>query len=254
MRWPRPRISVRALMAGVLASAVLLGVVLVPARIQRAAVLALRRQGGFVFYDWEIAGLKAGGPLVPPADPFRLRALLGPDFFDTPDAAGFGVMPPDDRLMAEVMKLGRLRSFTLPLATPPVLSAAGMAEVVRLRHLDQLNVGPGGDARGVLPHLALLPELRTLSWRSTVMTDADLAAIGRLGRLQSLNIDGARLSEAGLMHLTGLQELESFIIEGPTPLVDWEARGRFLRAMPNLRFFSLDRRMILRKPFVHYGK
>ncbi|WP_435006063.1 hypothetical protein P12x_003734 [Tundrisphaera lichenicola] len=237
------RLSVRAMMALVLIVGGGLGWTMHRARLQREAVHAIMREHGYVRYNWE--GLNFLAKPTPPGDSLGIRWVLGPHYFDTPICVSLFQKAADDRMMAHIGRLRGLRVLSLSVEGPTPPSAEGMAEIRRLSHLEQFNVGKGGDAKGFLPHLGALSKLRSLGWYSSAATEADLGIIANLDRLSNLTIDGAALTEGGLMRLTELQALERLSIEGPTPGVDWEARGRFIKAMPNLREFMLDGRTII---------
>ena len=78
----RPSLSLRMLMAFVLAIGVGLGWVVHRARLQRQAVEAITKAGGRVFYDWQVPGDKLAPPNAASLWPKRLVDALGPDYFD----------------------------------------------------------------------------------------------------------------------------------------------------------------------------
>jgi hypothetical protein len=219
-----------------------LGWIVHRANVQREAVDALSRENAWFRYDWQ--GLDVETNVPPPRDLMGLRAVLGPHYFDT---AIMVVAPKDnldDRLMAQVGKLGHLKM--LSISTSAGLSPAGAAEIRKLKDLERFYVNRG-TPREFLPHLETMKWVRDFGWGSPDATEADMAAISRLSQLERLSIDGAPLTEAGLMHLTKLKNLRVLNVDGPTPKLDWEARLRFTRAMPNLRSFNLDGRPIVNK-------
>jgi hypothetical protein len=196
---------------------------------------ALSREDAWTRYDWQ--GLNVEANVPPPRDLLGLRAVLGPHYFDT---AIMVVAPKDDlddRLMAQVGKLGHLK--VLSISTSAGLSPAGAAEIRKLKDLEQFYVNRG-TPRGFLPHLEEMKWVRSFGWCSADAMEADLAAISRLSQLERLSIDGAPLTEVGLMHLTRLKNLRELNVSGPTPKVDLEVQRRFIKAMPDLRVFTLN--------------
>ncbi len=74
---------------------------------------------------------------------------------------------------------------------------------------------PQSDA--ILAHVGRLRRLERLDARTTRVTDAGLAQLRGLSELRSLSCSGTpALTDAGLAHLSGLGRLESLSIEGPT--------------------------------------
>jgi hypothetical protein len=74
---------------------------------------------------------------------------------------------------------------------------------------------PQSDA--ILAHVGRLRRLERLDARSMPVTDAGLAHLGGLSELRSLSCRGTTgLTDAGLAHLAGLDRLEALWIEGPT--------------------------------------
>ena len=55
--------------------------------------------------------------------------------------------------------------------------------------------------------LGELTNLRTISVQHLPLRDADLEPLGRLTRLESLDLDGSMLTDAGLRHLYPLKRL-----------------------------------------------
>lgn len=205
------------------------------AEVQREAVDALSRENAWIRYDWQ--GLDVEAKVPPPRDLFGLRAVLGPHYFDT---AIMVVVPKDnldDHLMAQIGELGHLR--TLSISTSAQLSPAGAAEILGLERLENFYVNRG-TPRGFLPHLEKMKSVRSFGWLSADATETDMTAISRLSQLERLAIAGEPLTEAGLMHLTKLKNLQALEISGPAPKVDRGALRRFTEAMPHLQSFLLD--------------
>ena len=112
----------------------------------------------------------------------------------------------DDSVLEGLRGLTRLESLTVSLK----LTDAGLETIGSLRGLTslriegQVDVTPAG-----LEHLASLEKLESLEIRSAGLQDDQLAFLRRLPRLRTLELAGNRLTGAGMVHLTGLQELQT---------------------------------------------
>jgi hypothetical protein len=118
----------------------------------------------------------------------------------------------------------------------------------------------------ILAHVGQLRRLERLDARSMRVTDAGLAHLGGLSGLRSLSCLGTpELTDAGLAHLAGLERLEALVIDGPTRI---EGPGlAHLAGLNRLRFLvifvhtkndaglpSLSRLTGLRKLFISMTK
>src|SRR5262245_23739149 len=80
----RLRISVRGLILLVLIVGGWLGWLVRSARIQREAVAAIQRDGGWVYYDWQRAGDLVYDALAKPGGPRWLSERVGVDYYSNP--------------------------------------------------------------------------------------------------------------------------------------------------------------------------
>jgi hypothetical protein len=123
---------------------------------------------------------------------------------------------------------------------------------------------PGPQSDAVLAHVGRLRRLERLDARATRVTDAGLAQLGGLSELRMLSCSGTPgLTDAGLAQLSGLGRLESLSIEGPTSI---EGPGlAHLAGLNRLRFLaihieseaglaSLSRLIGLRRLFINMPK
>jgi hypothetical protein len=70
------------------------------------------------------------------------------------------------------------------------------------------------------------------------MTDAEMTLVGKCRKLMKLNLESTSVSDAGLVHLKELQDLEVFTISGP----NFTGSGiEHLRDLPKLKDLRLDR-------------
>jgi hypothetical protein len=217
--------SVRGLLLLVLALGLALGLLLHKAGKQRRAVAAVKQYGGFVHYDWEFEGT---GSIVErnsrsPGPPW-LRRLVGDEFFqevtwvglirDAHNGSRNGRSSPTGRSDGSVMPY--LRDFPrlkwLQIWKGQA-SDAGLANLGGLTELEELLITlPEGLTAGGLAHLEGLPRLINLQISRGSIDDACLAPIGKLTGLRSLSLMYHPISDAGIVHLRGLHDLESLRI------------------------------------------
>jgi hypothetical protein len=84
-----------------------------------------------------------------------------------------------------------------------------------------------------LAHLKSLTKLEALDLSSTAITDAGLANLEGLADLDTLYLDGTRVTDAGLAHLRGLSKLQSLRVPR-TGVTDAGVR-ELQRALPQLK-------------------
>jgi hypothetical protein len=213
--------SVRGLLLLVLALGLALGLLLHKAGKQRRAVAAVKQYGGFVHYDWEFEGT---GSEVDrnsrPPGPVWLRQLVGEEYFQEVTWVGLvrdaenGKMSPtgrgDEAVMPHLRSFPKLKWLQIWKGQA---SDAGLANLRDSAELEQIHVllPEGLTARG-LAHLEGLPRLINLQISRGSIDDACLAPIGKLTGLRSLSLMYHPISDAGIVHLRGLHDLESLRI------------------------------------------
>jgi hypothetical protein len=170
------------------------------ARDQARALRWIERHGGQVAFD--DAGDKGGSRA-----PAWLRHRVGDDFFRRVEEVWFAdasppPMPPEGlRLLARLPGLRRLQ-------VSGGVDARHLAEIGRMRGLEDLEVGGPGVTDAGLVHLAGLGRLEVLSLTGTDVNDAGLAHLRGLKRLRELNLSGtAKVKGPGLALLAGLPQL-----------------------------------------------
>jgi hypothetical protein len=262
--WRRRGLSLRALMLVVLLIGSSLGWLAYRARVQRDAVAAIRRIGGSVLYDWQVADDKSW-PVEKRQAGWRawLAARIGPDYFDHVQRVyieGHKVQAGIDPV--EVMsQIGRLsRVDCLYLRSIPITDA-GLAAVGGLRRLETLQLGhtPITDVgmrnlsglsglvglylRGnritdaALANLAGMTRLEQLDLSGTLITDAGLARVGVLSSLLDLELARTGITDAGLVHLVGLHRLDMLNL-ARTRITDEGLKT--LSSMKNLTILFID--------------
>jgi hypothetical protein len=181
------------------------------ARAQRAAVIAIKKLGGSVRYDYQMA-------LGATQWPQWLHHLFGDDIFGTVLYVDLSAPQiTDDAIEA-------LKGFPSP------------------RRLFQLNTLHLGSARFTDDAIARLQGVGShivdLSIDRTQITDVGLQRLKALPRLQLLTFDHTRITEAGLKHLDSLTNLGSLTIRN-TPFTDGSLQ-RLQHVLSNLSSLDLS--------------
>jgi hypothetical protein len=208
-------------------------------RKQHEAVVAARRAGSWVIYQWQWNNgrfLRSGKPHVPR----WLLDRLGPDFFyrvkRVDIVGGFGGHADDD-LMTKVAWLSDLESLNLDgnkdvtevgvahlqgmtqllylgLSETGVRDA-GLAHLKGLRNLRSLHLDRNKDVTEVgVAHLQGLTQLLYLDLSETGVRDAGLAHLKGLRNLRWLKLSNTEVTDAGMLHLKGLSSLEELQLSG----------------------------------------
>lgn len=103
---------------------------------------------------------------------------------------------------------------------PPVDVAARVAELAAVPNLEHLSVrrdhldGYGDEVAAAVPRF---PALRTITGLTRI-TDAGVATLARLDRLESVGVGGPDLTDAGLSQLARLPRLRHLSVRRPAPL------------------------------------
>ena len=242
-RWLR--ISLRALLIIVLITGGGIGWVMHRARVQRGAVEAIRRAGGWAYYDWELMDIKTSnfdGLRVKlkgvPSWPKWLNDLLGADYVGSVRSVGLPAANDADPIMPHVAQLQGLEELYIGPAVR--LSDAGMAHLrglTRLKVLHLPNTDHGRITGEGLKHIGGLFRLQRLSLRCLPFTDADLAPLRRLSDLRTLDGLSPKLTDVGMSNLSSLANLRwldlSWTRIGPAGLIH-------LRRMSRLQVLNLE--------------
>jgi internalin A len=229
--WHRLRVamSLRALMALVLAIGGGLGWVAYRARVQREVVAAIKAAGGSVDYGWDWPEPRSYQP------PRWLMDALGPDYFGAVVSVNLVGNKADDALLARISRLDRLEH--LFLYNSRSVTDAGLAHLQRLSRLEWLGLERTGVTGPGLIHLKGLSRLKELWLSELPITDADLAPLAGLTSLEILVLRETRLTDAGLKHLAGLTNLIRLSLE-KVPITS--AGLDRLGVMRELRFLHLS--------------
>jgi hypothetical protein len=168
------RFSVRGLIVFVVVVGAGLGWIVRQAQIQRDAVAAITRAGGWAAYDWQWRGGKMISEGTPWA-PGWLVDLIGVDYFDHVTAVGF----PETSGVTD----------------------ATLAHVGSLTRLQVLYVNSPSLSDAWLVHLKGLTKLSGLDLSGTHITDAGLAHLKGLIKLTNLSLFGTQVTDAGAKEL-----------------------------------------------------
>ena len=180
--WHRLRLSVRALIALVMAIGVFLGWYVRTVQVQRDAVAAIKKAGGAVAYDWEWGNynpdiIDSNGK---PRAPRWLASRVGVDY------------------VANVVHV----SLVPHRATDPTrANDETLAHVGRLGRLDSLILCDTAVTDAGLAHLRGLTKLRGLNLLHTQISDTGLAYLKGLTHLRSLLLAGTRITDDGVLEL-----------------------------------------------------
>jgi internalin A len=192
------RFSVRALFVLVLVFGAELGWIVHEAHVQRDAVAAIKKAGGFVKYDWEWRD----GKNISGAKPWAPRLVvdhIGVDYFGHVfDVNLSGSSRPADTTLAEIGRLNQLRRLWLNDAS---VTDVGLANLKGLTNLSTLGLGGAQITDAGLAHLKGLPKLSSLGLNGTQVTDAGLAHLKGLTKLSYLMLDGTPVTDAGMSEL-----------------------------------------------------
>ena len=186
------------------------------ARNQKRAVAAVMADRGWVHYADEFA---MGPVKVPPGN-----AIWKPSWAAlTP---GKGPMAPDwlrcaigDEYFREVAHVSLFVDIQKGMATAPNNLAVPVDDLLMVLRTQSgvktLQLGGNTLTNKGLESLADLTGLRELVlWWATEFTDAGVAHLSRLRRLQTLDISLSRLTDKGLRSLAMLPELEELSLQG----------------------------------------
>ena len=175
------------------------------ARVQRNAVLAIKRAGGVVHYAWR-RNAESRAPNGSRDWSDAIVGQLGIDFFSNPVQVYF------------VTNTG---------------SDADLAEIGHLRRLESLIFAGGRVTNRGLENLKDLRSLRVLVMRVPKVDDAGLIHLKELVQLETLILEDTPITNNAIQHLEGLAKLRSLCLINTK--VTYSGVRRIERALPSLR-------------------
>ena len=173
------QLSVRAMMILVMALGVWLGWKTYWARVQRDAVEAITRAGGYVVYERDLR------------DPFRRQRAGSSGWNWLEDVIGIDFL-----------------SHVSDIAFDGSATDADLIQVGRLSRLERLSISSSRISDAGLRHLRGLTSLRQLFLHSTAISDEALINLDGLARLQLLTLVDTKITDAGLPYLRNLRCLQ----------------------------------------------
>lgn len=222
-RW-RVSFTLRSLLVAVTILCVLLGWQIHRARLQHAAVQAIREAGGWVYYDYQDYDPKTCklNASAIPWEPAWLPAPLNVDFFHNVEAVNMefhadGVvrrdksLPPVD-ISRHLEHLPRLRFLGI---NSGFVDDDGLRYVGQMKRLEVLLFWDAPDITDAgAAHLGDMPRLRSIGMGNSQVGDRGLAVLARLPRLEGLSMQRNNFTDAGLASLAGHPRLKSVWIGG----------------------------------------
>jgi internalin A len=244
-RRERVRLTLAMMMILVLAVGGVLGWFAYSARVQRNAVAAIRKAGGAAYYNGQTSA-----PGTPPPSKWQflrwLRRSVGDDYFDTVTFVGFnrGLVGLDDRLMAQIGRLTGIEWMNIQgRKLPAGLTPRGTSQLRRLTRLRTLVVQGPPDTTVFLAGIGHPRQLQRLWLASATATDDDVATLGELTELESLELNGSGISDAGFSRLSNLRRMKQLTLDDCV-VSDFSA-VRSMRDLERLRLGS--RSLVLKK-------
>jgi hypothetical protein len=225
-RWLR--VTVRGLIVLVLVMGAGLGWWVRNVRIQREAVAAIERAGGWVQYDWGWTGNETLQNLAPWA-PHWLWDTLGADYVARASHVSFSDRVSDK----ELVHVGRLPELVFLYLTSENISDAGLVHLKDLTKLSELDLYYAQVTDSGLAHLKGMTKLSTLTLCSSRITDAGLVHLKELTNLSELDLRATQVTDAGLAHLKTLTKLSKLQV-GDTQVTD-AGKTQLEQALPNLK-------------------
>ncbi len=234
-RWRPVRWSVRVTVVAVLLIGGGLGWWLRSVRIQREAVEAVDRAGGYIRYDWAVKDGEEVFDNTGPPWPEWMVSRMGTDCFSSVTMVQANSGADAKRVLGTLQHFSRLQCLLLEASN---ISDQDLACVEGKRSLLKLDLSGTGVGDEGLAHLKALSRLKELSLGGTKVTDAGMAHLQGLTNLETLNLaetgvgdDGlalvknsihlkkldlrsTRVTDAGLAHLTGLRDLRDLDLQG----------------------------------------
>ena len=190
------RLSIRALLVLILVLACWLGWFVRTARLQREAVAAVKKAGGFVWYDWEWKNGDYVQGIQRPPRPKWLVDRLGVDYFS--NVTFVNLMRGSDEDLRHVEHLRRLER--LHLCGAPVTDV-GLAYLKGLAHLKVLDLDETQVTDAGLVHLNGLISLNLVGLSKTRVTDDGLKHLKKLRSLTELILYDSHITDGGLTEL-----------------------------------------------------
>jgi hypothetical protein len=175
--------------------------------------------------------LHLGGRGVTRQQCLEVLDSLGPN--DVRDLDFLAPIQPDDSFLPHVVGLTGLTHFCPVTAR---FTSEGWSTLARLPRLEHICT-PHGLTDAEMAEIARLPALREMEIVGDRLTDAGLASLAKVARLDVLHLEGtSMLTDEGLRTLAGSTTLRHLRLSGPFT----DAGMAYLAAMPSLKVLWLE--------------
>lgn len=226
-RWHQ--FSLRSFLAFITVVAALLGLTILPAERQRAAVRKVEGLGGSVDYgDYRFGQAEAR------KDEFwvirQLREWLPRDYFDPVVSVRLTNKPATD---SDIQHLRAFKQLDVLFLDGTEVTDAGLVHVAKLPKLSALSLYRTRITSAGLTHINNLPALASLRLEGTTIKGDGLAPLQRLPKLQYLYLNDMPLTDDDLATLQGLPLLRTLTLAGKQ--VTDASAAKLQSALPNCR-------------------
>lgn len=219
--------SLRALLLVITVVGVWLGIQVNSARKQKAAVDAITKAGGSLYFDYQEVPAPAGSdavfavdPAVSPSTPKWLRDRIGADYFRTPITVS---LSHQQIAQSELLLLANLTAIRqLQLDHTVVTNGSGIRHPVndndlvilkRMRRLVHLSLGHTQVDGSGLKHLAEARRLHDLDCQHSSCDDTGMEQISKLIGVKTLCLNNTAVTDLGLERIQGLTMLKELYLD-----------------------------------------
>lgn len=255
------RFRLRSLLLLLLGISICLGLYVRSVEAQKESIAAVKRLGGWVYYDYQIVG-DWHDPKAESWVPRWLLSPLGEDYFH--DVTWVNMVGNEDRgkyrknknLRDEVIQhldgFPDLQALALQKTQATDESLSRIGHLKRLRMLFVFNASDVSDD-GVR-HLGKLTKLELLHLEDAAVTDDSLAILSKLPKLERLTLPGNRFTDHGLNHLRNMKQLTLLWVGGSKRLGGNQITDEglaALRGLSNLEGLELQRTLVTNDGLEH---
>lgn len=209
------RFRLRTLLLAVLAISVGMGVYVNRVKRQQESIAAVKRLGGWTYYDYEVDEKGEYDPQGESWAPAWLRRVLPDDYLHSivhvnmvynDDSGGrLDNSQVTDEVLSHLDGFPRLEMLLLKEMQA---SDAGLAHVGRLTRLKRLYIWDGNEVTDAgVAHLAGLRNLEYLHLSDSRIGDGSARVLAQLPRVTGLSLQGNNITDAGCEHLGTMTQL-----------------------------------------------